>query len=63
MTDENLSISDVLQRKDNLKRKGLRRREITDKLLKECLDRLSIEDRYRVLYYYMMDDIGVRADS
>lgn len=63
MIDENLAISDILDRKQELKNKKLKRREITDQLLKETLDRLSIEERFRFLYYYIVDDVYHKADS
>lgn len=63
MVDENLAISEILDRKQELKDKKLKRREITDQLLKETLDRLSIEERFRFLYYYIMDDVYRKADS
>ena len=63
MMDENLAISEILDRKQELKDKKLKRREVTDQLLKETLDRLSIEERFRFLYYYIMDDVYRKADS
>lgn len=50
-------IDELLAVKEEYKNQKLKRREITDKLLQLVLDRLSIEDRYRVLYYYIMDDV------
>ena len=50
--DELEAIRDSYKKEDKL-----RHREITDKLLQLALDRMSIEDRYRVLYYYIFNDI------
>jgi hypothetical protein len=50
-------IDELLAVKEEYKNQKLKRREITDKLLQLVLDRLSVEDRYRVLYYYIMDDV------
>lgn len=50
-------IDELLAVKEEYKNQKLKRREITDKLLQLALDRLSVEDRYRVLYYYIMDDV------
>lgn len=50
-------IDELLQLKEEYKNKKLRHREITDKLLQMVLDRLSVEDRYRLLYYYIMNDV------
>ena len=63
MIEENVPISEILKRKEELKNKKLKRRQITDTLLKECLDRSSIEERFTILYYYIMNDIATKADS
>lgn len=63
MDEANLPISEIISRKQELKNKKLKRREITDTLMKEVLDRSSIEDRFRFLYYYIMDDVYLKADS
>ena len=59
---ENVEISDIEARKKELRKEKLKRFQITDKVLSETLDRLSIEDRYRMLYYYIMNDVNKRAD-
>ena len=63
MAQEKLSVLDVEARKRELKNKKLKRREITDQLLKEVLDEMSIEERYGMLYYYIMNDVSTKADS
>lgn len=63
MIDDNLPISDILAEKEVLKKQKLKRREITDKLLQEYLDRSSIEDRYWMLYYYIINEVYRKADS
>ena len=63
MTDKNVSIDEVLERKTELQNKKLKHREVTDLLMKESLDRLSVEERYYFLYYYIMNDVFIKADS
>ena len=58
MQAENLSIEEIISEKERLKtQEKLKRRDITDKLLQESLDRMSIEERFSMLYYYIMNDI------
>lgn len=58
MQAENLSIEEIIGEKERLKtQEKLKRRDITDKLLQESLDRMSIEERFSMLYYYIMNDI------
>ena len=59
---ENVEIRDVEARKKELRKEKLKRFEVTDKVFSETLDRLSIEDRYRMLYYYIINDVNKRAD-
>ena len=39
-----------------LKQKGIKRAELNDKVFTEIMDRLSLEDRLRVLYYCAIND-------
>ena len=58
MQAENLSIEEIISEKERLKtQEKLKRRDITDKLLQESLDRMSVEERFSMLYYYIMNDI------
>lgn len=38
------------------KQKGLKRAELNDKVFTEIMDRLSLKDRLRVLYYCAIND-------
>lgn len=46
-----------------LKQKGLKRAELNDKLFTEIMDRLSLEDRLRVLYYCVINDTFLRIKN
>lgn len=60
---ENFNIKDLMELKSSYKQQKLKRREITDKCLQEVLDRLSVEERYRFLYYYIINDVWKKLDS
>lgn len=59
---ENVEIRDIEARKKELRKEKLKRVQITDKVFSETLDRLSVEERYRMLYYYIMNDVNRKAD-
>ena len=59
---ENVEIKDIEARKKELKKEKLKRVQITDKVFSETMDRLSIEERYKMLYYYVINDVYRRAD-
>lgn len=59
---EIIDIAEIESRKKLLRKEKLKRFQITDKLLSETLDRLSVEDRYRMLYYYIFNDVNKKAD-
>jgi hypothetical protein len=59
---ENVEIRDVEARKKELRKEKLKRFQITDKVFSETMDHLSIEERYSMLYYYIMNDVYKKAD-
>lgn len=60
---ENTEIKDITARKKELRKEKLKRIQITDKVFSETMDRLSVEERYQMLYYYIMNDVYKKADT
>lgn len=59
---ENTEISEILNRKKELRKEKLKRIQITDKVFSETMDRLSVEERFKMLYYYIINDVYRKAD-
>ena len=59
---ENTEISEILNRKKELRKEKLKRVQITDKVFSETMDRLSVEERFKMLYYYIINDVYRKAD-
>ena len=60
---ENTEIKDITARKKELRKEKLKRIQVTDKVFSETMDRLSVEERYQMLYYYIMNDVYKKADT
>ena len=59
---ENVETSEIEARKKELRKEKLKRMHITDKVFSETMDRLSVEERYKMLYYYIINDVYKKAD-
>lgn len=59
---ENTEVSEILNRKKELRKEKLKRVQITDKVFSETMDRLSVEERFKMLYYYIINDVYRKAD-
>lgn len=59
---ENVETSEIEARKKELRKEKLKRIHITDKVFSETMDRLSVEERYKMLYYYIINDVYKKAD-
>ena len=53
---ENITEELIDSIRTDFKEKGLKRAELNDKVFTEIMDRLSLEDRLRVLYYCAIND-------
>ena len=53
---ENITEELIASIRTGFKQKGLKRAELNDKVFTEIMDRLSLEDRLRVLYYCAIND-------
>ena len=53
---ENITEELINSIRTGFKEKGLKRSELNDKVFTEIMDRLSLEDRLRVLYYCAIND-------
>ena len=60
---ENITDELLEEIRADLKQKGLKRAELNDKLFTEIMDRLSLEDRLRVLYYCAINDSFLRIKN
>ena len=60
---ENITDELIEEIRADLKQKGLKRAELNDKLFTEIMDRLSLEDRLRVLYYCAINDSFLRIKN
>lgn len=59
---ENTEVADIEARKKELRKEKLKRIHVTDKVFSETMDRLSVEERYKMLYYYIINDVYRKAD-
>ena len=59
---ENVETNEIEARKKELRKEKLKRMHITDKVFSETMDRLSVEERYKMLYYYIINDVYKKAD-
>lgn len=62
-TVENISDDIVDKIREELKQKGLKRAELNDKLFTEILDRMSLEDRLRMLFYCAVNDTFLKIKN
>lgn len=60
---KNITDELIKEIRTELKQKGLKRAELNDKLFTEIMDRLSLEDRLRVLYYCAINDTFLRIKN
>ena len=60
---KNITDELIEEIRTELKQKGLKRAELNDKLFTEIMDRLSLEDRLRVLYYCAINDTFLRIKN